>query len=72
MYGTIKNFKADKFFGFITGEDDQEYFFHGSELQSEQEEICLCSGDPVEFIPTMSSRGLRAENVRIVTQNETN
>lgn len=72
MYGTIKNFNADKLFGFITGEDDQEYFFHGSELQSEQEEVYLRSGAPVEFIPTMSSKGLRAENVRIVTQNETN
>lgn len=72
MYGTIKNFNNDKFFGFITGEDKKEYFFHGSELQSEQEEIYLCSGDPVEFIPSMTIKGLRAENVRIVTQNESN
>lgn len=72
MQGTIKTFHTEKFFGFITGEDNQDYFFHGSQLQTEQEEMCIYIGDVVEFDPVMSSKGIRAENVRIVKQNVEN
>lgn len=71
MQGTIKTVYTERFFGFITGEDNQDYFFHGSQLISEQEEIYIHIGDLVEFDPVMSSKGLHAEKVRIMAQNDT-
>lgn len=71
MKGAIKTFHTEKFFGFITGEDNQDYFFHGSQLHTDQEEMCIYIGDLVEFDPVMNSRGMRAEKIRILKQNDT-
>ena len=60
MKGTVKWFNEGKGFGFIAGEDDQEYFVHISALG---EGVSIREGDSVEFEPSKNERGLQATNV---------
>ena len=48
-----------KGFGFITGEDNKDYFVHSSEIEGILEE-----GDDVEFEPASTDRGLQAKKVK--------
>lgn len=58
MKGTVKFFNASKGFGFIKGEDDQDYFVHQTATQDE-----LNEGDKVEFNVEQGDRGPKAVNV---------
>jgi len=66
MKGTIVRIYEQKKFGFIRALDsNEEYFFHktgiaqDSDYQFEQ----LQMGQVVEFVPTRTPKGSRAENV---------
>ena len=48
MHGTIARLVADRGFGFIAGDDGQEFFFHRSALQATEFEE-LAEGVAVEF-----------------------
>lgn len=63
MIGKIKTVMTEKGFGFIIGDDLNEYFFHSSSCLEFSK---LKSGKKVEFDPTSSPKGKRAENVSIV------
>jgi CspA family cold shock protein len=65
MNGTIKTLRADKGFGFILGDDNQEYFVHRSAVRGEAFEQ-LREGQAVAFDGSRGDKGLRAENVRLV------
>jgi CspA family cold shock protein len=65
MTGKITRIVGDKGFGFITGEDGQDYFFHRSALQGEAFEARL-QGSGVSFDAVNGPKGLRAEMVRVV------
>ncbi|MGM5483019.1 MAG: cold-shock protein [Nanobdellota archaeon] len=60
MEGTVKFFNRMKGFGFITGEDEKEYFVHQSGVN---EGISLEEGDSVEFEVEQGDRGPKALNV---------
>jgi CspA family cold shock protein len=60
--GTVKNFNKDKGYGFITGEDGKDVFFHYSALQMDSYKVASI-GDHVEFEVEESARGLRASKV---------
>ena len=62
MKGTVKFFKEDKQFGFITGEDGKEYFVHKSGLT---EGTVINKDDTVEFDVEQGDRGPKAVNVRL-------
>ena len=62
--GTIKKVIADRGFGFISGADGQEHFFHRDGLAASLEFERLAPGTPVEFELRASPRGPRAVNVR--------
>jgi len=62
MKGTVKNFNKEKGFGFITGEDGKDVFFHYSSIQSDSYKVAA-PGDRVEFDVEQSPRGLRATKV---------
>ena len=65
--GTIKKVVADRGFGFITGEDGKDYFFHRNGLQLSLDFDRLAGGEPVEFEVQQSPKGPRAVNVRETT-----
>lgn len=64
MRGTIKKVVADRGFGFITGDDKKDYFFHLSACQNFKFEE-IKSGDNVTFNATMGPRGARAESIHL-------
>jgi cold shock protein len=62
--GTIKRVIADRGFGFISAEDEKEYFFHRGALDASMEFERLVGGEKVEFDVESSPKGPRAANVR--------
>ena len=65
MTGTISKVISDKGFGFIQGEDRQEYFMHRSAVRNGSVFEQLREGQPVVFDAGRGDKGLLAENVRI-------
>lgn len=66
-HGSISRLVEDRGFGFIHGEDEQDYFFHQSDLEN-----CsireLAIGERVSFVEKDTPKGLRAETVTRVRQ----
>ena len=60
MNGTVKFFNSMKNFGFITGEDGNDYFVHVSGLTPG---TTLEEGDSVTFDTEKGDKGLKAVNV---------
>jgi cold shock protein len=60
MKGTVKFFNEMKGFGFITGEDDKEYFVHQTGLG---QGVNLQENDQVNFDVEEGERGPKAVNV---------
>ncbi len=58
-------FNQQKGFGFITGEDGKDYFFHYSAILMDSYKTAD-KGEEVEFEATEGTRGLRAEHVQKV------
>ena len=63
MTGTIAKVMSDKGFGFIQGEDGQEYFIHRSAVRDGSVFEQLREGQPIVFDAGRGDKGLRAENV---------
>ena len=62
MNGTVKFFNEKKGFGFITAEDEKEYFVHISGIA---EGVNLKDGDAVVFDVEDGERGPKAVNVNL-------
>jgi CspA family cold shock protein len=62
--GTIKKVVSDRGFGFITADDEKEYFFHRDGLDSSLTFERLIGGEKVEFDIEQSPKGPRASKVR--------
>jgi len=60
MKGKVKFYNAGKHFGFITGEDETDYFVHESGLA---EGVQINDNDNVNFEVEEGDRGLKAVNV---------
>ena len=60
MEGTVKWFNLKKYYGFISGEDGQDYFVHFSALPKD---TILKENYKVSFEPAQSERGMQATNV---------
>ena len=63
MKGTVKWFNRIKRYGFITGEDNKDYFVHESQISGS-----LNEGDEVEFEPAEEEKGPQAQNVKKAAQ----
>ena len=61
--GTIKRVVADRGVGFITAEDEKEYFFHRGALDDSLDFDRLNGGEKVEFEVEQSPKGPRANRV---------
>lgn len=66
MNGTISKVIAEKGFGFIKGDDGQEYFVHRSAVRDGAVFEQLREGQAVSFDAGRGDKGLRADNVRLV------
>jgi CspA family cold shock protein len=62
--GTIKKLVSDRGFGFITGEDGKDYFFHRDGLEPSVDFDRLVGGEQVTFDIESSPRGPRATKVQ--------
>ncbi|HUO58658.1 MAG TPA: cold-shock protein [bacterium] len=60
--GTVKWFKNEKGFGFISQDGGEDVFVHHSSIQMDGYKS-LNEGDRVEFTVTRGDKGLKAENV---------
>lgn len=60
MEGTVKWFNSRKGYGFIKGEDEEEYFVHYTAVQKG---TFLRENDRVSFEPADTDRGKQAQNV---------
>ena len=65
MNGTITKVISDKGFGFIQGEDGQEYFMHRTAVRDGSVFEQLREAQAVVFDASRGDKGLRAENVRV-------
>ncbi len=62
LQGTVKWFNESKGFGFISGEDGQDYFVHHSNIDGAGFKT-LAEGEKVQFESEQSDKGLRAITV---------
>ncbi len=62
MEGTVKWFNTMKGFGFIEGDDGEEYFVHRTAVG---EGTILRENDRVSFEPAEGDRGKQARNVTL-------
>ena len=60
--GTIKNWNPSQGWGFIEGEDGEDYFFHASKIRSGQS---ICNKSRVKFDVFQGQRGPEAQNVTL-------
>lgn len=65
--GKIVSFVSKKKFGFIKGDDGEDYFFHISFLNDKSVESKLVKGVRVEFDPTPAKKGLEARRLVVHT-----
>lgn len=63
--GTVKWFNDEKGFGFIAGNNGQDYFVHWSDIVSTGFKK-LTEEQEVDFEPVNTSRGWKAANVCLV------
>lgn len=64
--GIVKKWDAAKGFGFITGEDDEDYFVHSSDLHVTVKGNRLVEGQKVKFDTRSDMKGDKAINVRVI------
>jgi len=63
MEGKVKWFNRQKGFGFIAGDDGEEYFVHYSAVP---QGVFLRENDTVSFDPADSDKGKQAQNVTLL------
>ena len=63
--GTVKWFSEEKGFGFITGDDKEDYFVHMSGLREHLQSKGLRTGQKVSFDVHFGMKGDKAINVRV-------
>ncbi|GBE26502.1 MAG TPA: cold-shock protein [Bacteroidetes bacterium] len=63
--GTVKSWEASKGYGFILGDDDEDYFVHVSDLDITLRDKGLREGLRVAFDVRSDLKGEKAVNVRV-------
>jgi CspA family cold shock protein len=62
--GTVKKLVSERGFGFITGDDGTDYFFHRSALAPSLDFDRLTGGEKVQFEIERDPKGARARDVQ--------
>lgn len=68
MIGLIKSYLPEKQYGFIKGNDNNDYFFHASSLKDSTEIDKLKSGLSLSFEQKATPKGYAAINITIVEE----
>ena len=63
--GIVKEYDSSKGFGFIIGEDNEDYFVHVSGLREHPKRKGLTPGQRVSFDVDFGMKGDKAINVRV-------
>ena len=63
--GIVKIWDTSKGFGFIIGDDDEDYFVHSSDLYISVKGNRLIEGQKVKFDVRRDMKGDKAINVRV-------
>ncbi len=63
MEGTVKWYNIRKGYGFVKGEDGEDYFLHHTALDKR---VFLRENDQVSFEPTETEKGKQALNVQLL------
>lgn len=69
MQGRIKMYKADKGYGFIKGEDGNDYFAHESDIKTYD---TILRGMKCSFKPDTNDKGRLAKNIEVKKENKKN
>ena len=64
MTGTVKEYDRNRGFGFITGDNGDDYFVHVSGLGPKLQKFGLRAGQKVAFDTDYDHKGDKAINVR--------
>ncbi len=64
MTGSVKEYDRNRGFGFITGDDGDDYFVHVSGLGPKLQKFGLRAGQKVAFDTDYDHKGDKAINVR--------
>ena len=64
MTGTVKEYDRNRGFGFITGDDGDDYFVHVSGLGPKLQKFGLRAGQKIAFDTDYDHKGDKAINVR--------
>jgi CspA family cold shock protein len=65
LKGKVKKFFIDKGYGFVTGEDGKDVFFHVSTLRAAGI-VELAENQAVEFTAQPSTKGLQVKTIKIL------
>lgn len=69
MRGSCKWWNSTRGYGFVTGEDGQDYFLHYSEIEGTGRKD-VAPNDFIDFEPSKNSKGLKAIKAKVAaTQN---
>ena len=68
MKGTIQRYNYRKGFGFIEGEDGQEYFFHYTDFEDNKRQIR--PERSVDFVAGTNDKGLFASKVSLLDRDD--
>ncbi len=63
MTGILKSYSNEKEYGFIKGNDNNDYFFHIKSLKNRQDISSLCTGVTLSFDQKVTPKGYSAINI---------
>lgn len=66
--GVIKEYFSTNGYGFITGEDGEDYFFHQQNIHPKSKNKKIIEGKKVLFDVEMDYKGDKAINIRILDE----
>jgi cold shock CspA family protein/uncharacterized protein YbjQ (UPF0145 family) len=72
MKGKVTIYLKEKSFGFIKGEDGNDYFFHKNSFNPKLEDKDIFSGLPVSFDPNLNKKGFNAKGCKVIGDFKSN